>query len=417
MNKLIAKIEESTRKVVSHPVFQQWAARIKWEEGDLLVFNNSFVFRDVKTTKSSLYLACTSDGNGAFSAPKVALDLKFNIDFKRLPRALVAETALVSLREAARIQLDQLGNLAYFLIGHVDDSVIQSVPLTTSGPFEFVTWNPKLDVNCKVEGSTIYIRETSDEDNLWQTLVKLVSAQINQEDFKQKFGEALDKLQDRATANLNLPRPGIDSAHGVTALICKILKSQKDEYANCVARLPDSQALNEVLRIAYNFASDATNYIRLIVSICDLKPIVLWGTIADHFVLSEKFKQLPWTRRNRKPSLGNYESTIKDARNSAFHNLFPFRKSLSIHLPTDALGDTELRLFSEHSKKKDNTLNYQDKPLVDVLVEFTRAREIRVAERFWRENISVMEATIALFESTDALLHETLQVLTSDKQA
>lgn len=47
-----------------------------------------------------------------------------------------------------------------------------------------------------------------------------------------------------------------------------------------------------------------------------------------------------------------------------------------------------------------------DKPLVDVLVGFTRAREIRVADRFWEKNIEVMDSTIALFEATDALLRK-----------
>jgi hypothetical protein len=47
-----------------------------------------------------------------------------------------------------------------------------------------------------------------------------------------------------------------------------------------------------------------------------------------------------------------------------------------------------------------------DKPLVAVLVGFTRAREIRVANRFWEKNIEVMDSTIALFEGTDALLRK-----------
>jgi hypothetical protein len=138
----------------------------------------------------------------------------------------------------------------------------------------------------------------------------------------------------------------------------------------------------------------------LIVSICDLKPIVLWGTIAEHFTLSEAFRTLPWTRSRNKPSMKNYFSTVADARNSAFHHLFPFRKSLDVILPEKALRDVSLRFFSEHSRRKENRLDYQDKQLADVLLEFTRARDRRAPAQFWYKNLEVMDATIQLFVST-----------------
>jgi hypothetical protein len=104
------------------------------------------------------------------------------------------------------------------------------------------------------------------------------------------------------------------------------------------------------------------------------------------------------------PSLGNYQRTIADARNSAFHNLFPFRKSLSVPLPEAALGTPELRIFSEHTKKSENQLTYRDKELVDVLLEFTRARERRVSLSFWEKNLAVMDAAILLFQRTNEFL-------------
>lgn len=97
----------------------------------------------------------------------------------------------------------------------------------------------------------------------------------------------------------------------------------------------------------------------------------------------------------------NYVETISDARNSAFHNLFPFRKSLNVQLTGSALAGAELRIFSEHGRKKDNVLSYRDKPLVDVLTVFTRARERRVTTRFWKQNLEVMAEAVGLFEATD----------------
>jgi hypothetical protein len=137
-------------------------------------------------------------------------------------------------------------------------------------------------------------------------------------------------------------------------------------------------ALNDVLRIGYNFASDATGYLRLIVSVCDLKPIVLWGTIS--------------------------EQSIADARNNAFHNLFPFQKSLRVPLPEAALGEPQLQIFSEHAKKSNNPLTYKDKELVDVLMDFSRAREQSLSITFWEKDLDVMNATISLFQRTNEFI-------------
>jgi hypothetical protein len=80
--------------------------------------------------------------------------------------------------------------------------------------------------------------------------------------------------------------------------------------------------------------------------------------------------------------------------------LFPFRKSLDVILPEKALRDVSLRFFSEHSRRKENRLDYQDKQLADVLLEFTRARDRRAPAQFWYKNLEVMDATIQLFVST-----------------
>ena len=147
-----------------------------------------------------------------------------------------------------------------------------------------------------------------------------------------------------------------------------------------------------------------TNLIRLIVSICDLKPIILWGTIAEHFALSEEFRQLPWTRSHDKPSLKNYEYIISNSRNRTFHNLFPFRKTLKVSLSNSAIQKPELLIFSEFGQKKNNKLSYHDKELVDILTKFTRAREQRVSDHFWQQNLKVMDAAIELFKKTSTFL-------------
>jgi hypothetical protein len=404
MDELIQHIENSASRIINHIEFVKWSERIEWEQGDLLLINNSFVFRDVKTTKSPLYLAYIFDGD-KFTNLQVAEPTGFNTDFKRVPNNNKDEMLIKPLSDAIYEQYNIMGNLVYVLIGQIDDSIIQTVPLNCA-TFKQVVWDPSLTTNCVINDDVIHINQTFDEEILWNVVEASLADNIDKEELKDKFGHALDRLQDMAIAHLKLPPPGNVIEDGVTSNICGILKKERQAYIDAVAKLPEPTSLNEVLRIAYNFAGDATDYIRLIVSICDLKPLVQWGIAAELYGLSERFKQLPWSRRNKKPSLKSYESTIKDARNSAFHNLFPFRKSLSVDLPAGALEGAELRIFSEHSKKKENTLNYMDKPLVDVLLGFTRAREIRVPDRFWEKNIDVMDSIISLFEAAGEFLNK-----------
>jgi hypothetical protein len=408
MSPIQERVEAAVERLLQHPTFREWSGSIPWSSEDLLLVNNSFVFRDVRTTKSEWCVTVSVGESGAFDDVKVAQVAAFNSDFKRIPGRAQRSVRLTDLKDAVAQQVDLMGDLVYLLIGQIDDSTKQSVEMDIA-PFDRVTWDPTLRDVCSVSGSSILVRETFDEESIWESLTAQVPEDIDQAALKTALGIALDELQDLAVAKLKLPRPEDIPENGVTAAICEILKAERAAYAKALDNLTEPQALNEVLRIGYNFASDATDYIRLIVSVCDLKPLVLWATIDRHYRLSETFRRLPWTRKRTKPSLKNYESTIKDARNSAFHNLFPFRKSLSVPLSREALGETELRIFSEHSKKKDNTLNYLDKPLVDVLVGFTRAREVRVSQRFWCANLDVMDATIDLFEATDAALRASLE--------
>jgi hypothetical protein len=277
-----------------------------------------------------------------------------------------------------------------------------------TGEYATVVWDPTIPEVARLDGDRIVVNRTDDEELIWRVLHQdpVIAGADDLHLLRQNLGIALDKLQDQALAQVRIPQPGEEIGMGITDAILAVLREQRNEYARAlqpgttgdtaVAPTP-----NDVLRIAYNFASDATTFLRLIVSICDLKPIVLWGTIAEHFELAEAFNSLPWSRSTHKPSLKSYQQAIGDARNSAFHNLFPFRKSLRISLPEMALGAPELQIFSEHTKKSQNQLTYRDRELVDVLIEFTRARERSLSLSFWAKNLKVMDATVNLFQRTN----------------
>ena len=160
-----------------------------------------------------------------------------------------------------------------------------------------------------------------------------------------------------------------------------------------------------MLRIAYNFATDAVLVIRLLASICDLKPIVRWCTVDEWFRLAETFKTLPWTKMKDKPSLDAYQQTVNSARNKAFHRLLPVDNTLRVEMEGTKLGRITLRLFPEYAARNtEETMDYEDRALVDLLTDFTRVSEKSVSPQFWQRNIAVMEGTIDLLSRTSSTL-------------
>jgi len=401
---------DSVRRLMESSAFTAWLNSESVNSGDLILINNSFVFRDVKTTKADAFLSYRVSDDGGAPEIVISRGVRFNVDFKRMAASSQNLPASEGLAEAMRSQMSELGHLVFLLIGEIDDTERIAVEIGHAA-FNEIVWDPTATESCRVEGDQIIVSRTDDEELLWTTIQTHydTAGEPPPDGIREAFGVALDKLQDRAIARVRIPGPGDASDTGITDRVLAVLREQRDEYSSAIDEYEQngdqaSSRLNDILRIAYNCSSDATGFLRLIVSLCDLKPIVLWGTIAEHHGLSEAFNALPWSRSKHKPSLSNYQRTIADARNSAFHNLFPFRKSLSVPLPEAALGTPELRIFSEHTKKSENQLTYRDKELVDVLLEFTRARERRVPLSFWKKNLAVMDAAILLFQRTNEFL-------------
>jgi len=408
MSNVGSEIRQGVKHLLEHQGFRSWLASERPETGDYVIVNNSFVFRDVKTVKSDLYLCLVVGENGKIKPePKIASGIRLNSDFRRFS-GHSRNLHLTDLDRAVSNQISNVGQILLVLIGQVKDTVVLREPVNHES-FGTISWDPSISDQVYISGDYVAVREVHDEGSIWQAIEEHFQSmgQDVPSGLREAIGIALDKLQEQAIAEVEIPPFGTSLGSGVTDAIVRVLREQRDHYHKALTSYTSGKepsALNEVLRVAYNFASDAIGYIRLIVSICDLKPIVLWGTIAEHYALSEGFRELPWTRSRNKPSLRNYQLTISDARNSTFHDLFPFRKTLRIPLPDDALQGVELRLFSEHMRKKDNQLTYRDKELVDILTEFTRARERRVSDHFWRQNLQVMDATIALFAKTGDFL-------------
>lgn len=417
MRQLLREIDESFKALTRHPKFAAWFKGEAARTGDRIIVNNSFLFRSqTRTKKNELFPMLEVGREGRVQTlPTIASNFGMNTDFKLLSRQSGNLPPEQTLPDALERQLETLGRFVFILIGRIEDDVVISKSLDHA-TYKTVELNPTQMDRVRVDDSTISVREVFDEEAIWTALLPHLreTDEAALKAMRDALAQGLDALETDAFARLILPQDGHGKAEeSVLASFCQVLQEQRDTYDGAFKRskgepLVDAASYNELLRIAYNFASDALGVVRLLMSVCDLKPVVFWATVGEHFALSEAFHRLPWTRTRSKPSLDNYAHSIGDARNSVFHHLFPFRKTLEIKLAGTDFKEVTLRLFPEHSRRGENQLLYQDKKLVDVLSEFTRARERQVPPRFWRENLGVMDATIALFHKTAKVL-EVLQ--------
>lgn len=414
---VVEMIATSFGEVWKHPAFVAWHKEQQFSEKDFVAVNNSFVFRSsVDTQKSEKFLAVGVDKSGtAKGAPVVCEGMRFNVDLKLISAKSKKQPFCQELEGAVKGELTNLGNLIFLLVGTVEDTIVLEEPLDEGYAFDSVVLDPSLKSAVEIKDEKLMVREVGDRDRIWE-VVKGEVGQKTSEDaeraLKERVAQALESLADRTYATLSLPTAAETKKASVLDAIIKILKDEEQKYAMAVKECEDgkdqeAESYNDVLRIAYNFASDAIGFLRLVNSLCDLKPLILWCTIGQQYKLSEAFRELPWTRSAQKPSLTNYERIVGDARNKAFHRLFPFSKPIDVLIPGASLADVRLRIFSEYNRRKENDLTYRDKEMIELLKEFTITREQSVPSGFWVRNVTVMRSTIELFEA----LSDTLKVM------
>lgn len=412
MDNINDQIQSSVRKVVTSPAFNDWLNGQSLAEDDILIINNSFIYRDaVDTIKSDHYLAMQVDEKGNPALPPYVIEWsRVNSDFKHISSKSHNFPELINIEEAIKNEVSNIGELPFVLIGSIDDTIVLKTRLQHS-VFNEVIWDPSLEEDLSIDDDKIHVSEVADEPKIWDLIVDHYTnhQESPPDNLRDALGDALDNLLKRARANLILPSGHEANQPNMTSDIVRVLEGQRETYQHALSQMGQDEplhenSLNEILRIAYSFSSDATNFLRLVISICDLKPIVLWGTINHHFSLINAFRSLPWTSSKDKPSINGYNRIIGDARNSAFHDLFPFRKTLSVKLPPSSLRDVNLTFFSEFTNRSGNELIYKDKELVEVLLKFTRARERKVTNRFWTLNLDVMDEAISLFSETGRFL-------------
>lgn len=386
--------------------------RYKAPNPALLVFNNSFVHREQikETRKSDLYLcAAIAPGSPAtvnLSSPSVLQDPTV----RRSDLVIVnGPPATTPLLDAVKAQRARLGKLVLVLIGKLDKSVSAKVSVRHAD-FNELHYEPGMaqDYAVDVSSKTIRTRLLGDLSGLSSAVAKKTGTAAD-EALCAALSAAMDALEHEAVVKV---RSAVTSRKGLASSLlgelASNLKAQKTEYSAAVKRYAASQSADDyhdVLRIAYNFSTDALRVIHLLVCVADLKPVVLWGTIAAHLKVSRAFEALPWLATGKKPSLTAYRDIIGGARNRAFHNFFAFNRTLDVEVDGVSLKATHLKLFRPFKsglggKDATDAFRYEDQDLVNVLVGFTRAPERLVELDFLRANERVITETEGLATAT-----------------
>lgn len=412
MEEVEQRVREQVERIMGSEHFQKRLAEERAKPGEWVVFNNSFLFREnLKTKKSALYLGTVVRSDGSVSSEDLFVVERAQGAQINDVRVLPPGERFEPLRWALERQLEGLGKLVFLLIGKVEQDVQVSQEMTC-GPFTRLTLDPRSPSPVAASDTTLIINAVGDPEQMWGEIEELVriergeNVSLGEKDYA-SFLKALEAVSDQASARLTLPLPGQEPGDDTFLdRIAEALGKEAFTYADAVRALRNGltqrEKYTEVLRIAYNFATEALTLINLFTSVGDLKPIVFWTTAFAHWNLYLALRELPWLLLDKKPSFRNYEETVKNARNRAFHHIFPISTTLIADLSGVTLRARSLKLFTEYrgARQPRTELEYEDKELVDVLGQFTRAKERWVGLSFWERNIAVLSGTAELARST-----------------
>jgi hypothetical protein len=411
---LLDAIGDEVEKLLRSTAFQQWSASTSLRAGDLVIFNNSFLYREgiAARSKNAKYLCVSVNQEGTPSLPpSVAMVNRVNARFKRVPSRQVPDFRVSSLHPAVAEEVGRIGTIVRALVARIGEDEQVDVGLDGANGLDVLRFEPGLQQIARIDKPVLCIGRLDDIDIVWQAIeeemvrVGLPGTEQLAEQFESAFGDL------RESAGRPVVIDDVDpTAPSILASVIERIQDQVSAYANALASYHedpvDTDAFNELLRIAYNFADGTRDLLGLVVGLSDLKPLVFWLTIGSQSELADRFADLPFAMVGKaKPSFERYKTVISSARNRAFHDVFAFGRPFHVRLPGDAFRSAELRLFQEYTKRSKAGLDFEDKELVELLAGFTRVSERAVPLGFWEKNLEVMRAVAKVVDALrDALI-------------
>jgi hypothetical protein len=420
-NDEIEKIEtviiDNLKEIAKTKSFKADLDSQKIQDGDYILINNSFIFRKpfIKTNKNHQFVTLkVKNKEPDYANIYVSTPTDFDGDFKVIKSKQAASLKTYPLKQAIETEIRQLGQLVFFLIGEViENSMSVDIPnsLVHGLKYDPISKGPELLELDKRR--IIVVNQLTDPESVWNLvksdLEKIPS--INLPALETAFATSFEKLQNEVRLVMNLPKPtSIRFSKSFIVQLRNSVIEQRKLYKlaldKCVNGEDENDInLREVMRISYNFADDAIKLIQLLVSVSDLKAIILWLTIKSHIDLAESIRNLPWSKSEKKASPSNYVEKVKGARNHAFHNLLLFDKTIEADLSGVLVNAKKLTLLPPYAQRKTVvSFDYEDREIVEIISEITRATETVVTLDFWIKNSIVLEVFEKLLEATEDAL-------------
>lgn len=412
-------VQESVTELIRTQAFSGWLKDAKAVDGDVVVINNSFIYRKplIKTPKNQQYLCLKVKGK--HPDPRyifVSRPGDLNSDLKLFSQKSANLPQLETLDGALETEMKRLGGLVFVLIGKLQQLPAE-VPINHD-LVKKVRFDPSVGGQAILEDAgdgkrAIVVNQLTDPESAWNAVRPMLEQEAGEDlpSLEPAFGGAFEKLQDEA--RLRLVLPSRTTSKTTASFIRRLRESVSEQRGLYEAALQEWRAggggpdghLREAMRIAYNFADDAIKVLQLLVSVADLKGVLLWCTIKEHFDVAEAFRNLPWTKSHKKPSLERYREIVGGARNRAFHNLLAFDRTIEADLEGVDVKARRLTLLRPYRRRKTTVpFDYEDREMVEILTELTRAPEVAVPFDFWTKNVAVMESFEKLLTGTEDAL-------------
>ena len=410
LKKYLEEVKNQVILLWKHPSFINWRKNQKLEPEDLIVINNSFLLRnDKKTSKNERYIGLKIKSDQTYEIMIVKWRTKINTDFKKISNKSNESYNLINIEEGINDQFDELGKIVFILVGKkIQEDVIEKKINNKS--LKKIVWDSSIDKPFILDKANLSIKDPYSNEflpSLYQFLADNGIDSSNNKKLSNEIERSIKYLKKQAKTIIEIPENNDFENKTLLSSFYKFIDSELKIYKEIKADI--DRNINEILRISYNFLGDGIMLFKLIGSICDLKPLILWGTIYYHFLQNQKLMDIPSLVPGRKVDLQKFDQMIRDARNNIFHKMTDFKRTLQIELPEDAIKSTTLTIFSDFSDKSGNKLTYKDKEIVDLLTDFYRVEEIILPNDFWERNYEVMKATNNIFKATSKILRILLQ--------
>ena len=407
-------IESNIKDLTQSDSFCAWFENQKKNEGDWVIMNNSFIFRKTKTfktRKNKYFLGFPiKKAKPDFDSIFVSTPSDFDTDFRIIQSMDTSRIGNDPLEYSINSEVQKLGQLVFFLIGKLIE-----IPTSVSIQSKFIK-ELRFDPTCSApdlvnqDGNYVYIvNQLNDPEGAWNTTRPKIEDLFGKDviSLQKAFFLAHDELRKEAKYHMVLPE-SISSKTDNTFIneLIKSISEQRRFYELALEKYMNGQDaennFREILRISYNFSNEAIRIIQLLVSICDLKPVLLWSTIKSHFDLVEALRSIPIIKSEKKGNTEEYINMVHSARNHAFHNLLPFDRSIEADLTGIQMNARKLTLLPSYTQReKAIAFDYEDREMVEILKEFTRADETKVSLEFWQRNGDLIRCFETLLIKTE----------------